>query len=138
MSTATDRQAESFTADEYLTPEQVRTLYLLLQEQLTGLMDQSRAALNTLTGPRENDADAIDLAVTESNRDFSLRMADRDRRLMGKIRHALRRIENGEYGACEVCGSEITNKRLLARPVATQCIDCKTEAEQLESRRRVF
>ena len=138
MSTASDRQADSFASDEYLSAAEVRTLFLLLQEQLTGLMDQSRAALNTLTGPRENDADAIDLAVTESNRDFSLRMADRDRRLMAKIRHALRRIENGEYGACEVCGSEITNQRLLARPVATQCIDCKTEAEQLESRRRVF
>ena len=39
---------------------------------------------------------------------------------------------------CEACGAEITYKRLLARPVATQCIDCKTEAEQIESRRRVF
>ena len=48
------------------------------------------------------------------------------------------RIQNGEYGVCESCGAPITYKRLLARPVATLCIDCKTEAEQLERKKRVF
>ena len=48
------------------------------------------------------------------------------------------RIQNGEYGACESCGEPITYSRLMARPVATLCIDCKTEAEQVERRKRVF
>jgi DnaK suppressor protein len=124
--------------DEYLSTEEVETLNGMLNEQLNGLLKQSKEALHDLTDVRSNDADALDLAVSESNRDFSLRLADRERRLMGKIRHALGRIQEGEYGVCESCGAPITYKRLLARPVATLCIDCKTEAEQLERRKRVF
>ena len=125
-------------ADEYLSTEELQTLKGVLEEQLEALISQSRDAVNTLTEVRENDADPLDLAVTESNRDFTLRMADRERRLLTKIRYALERINNGEYGACENCGESITFGRLMARPVATLCIDCKTEAEQVERRKRVF
>ncbi|MEN0065804.1 MAG: RNA polymerase-binding protein DksA [Myxococcota bacterium] len=125
-------------SDEYLSKEELQTLKQALEEQLETLISQSREAVTTLTEVRDNDADPIDLAVTESNRDFTLRMADRERRLLGKIRYALERIQNGEYGACESCGEPITFGRLMARPVATLCIDCKTEAEQVERRRRVF
>ncbi len=125
-------------ADEYLSKEELQALKGVLEEQLETLISQSREAVNTLTEVRENDADPLDLAVTESNRDFTLRMADRERRLLGKIRYALERIQNGEYGGCESCGEPITYGRLMARPVATLCIDCKTEAEQVERRKRVF
>lgn len=125
-------------SDEYLSTEELQTLKQALEEQLETLISESRKAVNTLTEVRENDADPIDLAVTESNRDFTLRMADRERRLLGKIRYALERIQNGEYGVCESCGEPITFGRLMARPVATLCIDCKTEAEQVERRKRVF
>ena len=125
-------------ADEYLSQEELQTLKDVLEEQLQALMAQSREAVSQLTEVRENDADPLDLAVTESNRDFTLRLADRERRLLGKIRYSLERIGNGEYGTCESCGAPITYGRLMARPVATQCIDCKTEAEQVERRKRVF
>lgn len=124
--------------DEYLSAEEVKTLHGMLSEQLGDLLKLSKEALTDLTDVRETDADALDLAVNESNRDFSLRLADRERRLMTKIRLALTRIQEGEYGSCESCGAPITFKRLLARPVATLCIDCKTEAEQLERRKKVF
>ena len=130
--------SQALPPDEYLSAEEVTTLHGMLSEQLDGLLQQSKETVHDLTDVRDADADALDLAVTESNRDFSLRLADRERRLMTKIRHALTRIQEGEYGACESCGAAITYKRLLARPVATLCIDCKTEAEQLERRKRVF
>ena len=47
---------------------------------------------------------------------------------------ALERIELGEYGECESCGETIGVKRLMARPVADLCIDCKSEQEKLERR----
>ena len=124
--------------DEYLSAQEISDLHLRLQELLDGLVDQAKGNLQALTDVRDTDADALDMAVNESNRDFSLRLADRERRLMVKIRAAIQRIQHGEYGACESCGAEITCKRLLARPVATLCIDCKTQAERLEGRRRVF
>ena len=124
--------------DEYLEPEQLAELKQLLEVQLSGLMSQSKDKVSELVEQRETDADPLDLAVSESNRDFSLRLADRERRLVTKIRYALERINDGEYGTCEACGGPIGYGRLMARPVATQCIDCKTEAEQIETRRRVF
>jgi DnaK suppressor protein len=102
------------------------------------MMEKNREAVNSLTEVREQDPDTLDMAVNESNREFTLRLADRERRLMRKIRHSLECIGEGAYGTCENCGANITYKRLLARPVARLCIDCKTEAEQLEARRRVF
>ena len=125
-------------ADEYLTKEEVESLRVILEEQLKELLSQSREAVSTLTEVRETDADPLDLAVTESNRDFTLRMADRERKLLSKIRYALERMQNGDYGVCESCGAPITYGRLMARPVATLCIDCKTEAEQIEPKKRVF
>ena len=129
---------QALPPDEYLSTDEVATLHGMLAEQLGDLLKLSKEALTDLTDVRETDADALDLAVNESNRDFSLRLADRERRLMNKIRMALGRIQDGEYGSCESCGAPITFKRLLARPVATLCIDCKTEAEQLERRKKVF
>lgn len=124
--------------DEYLSEDEVTTLKTMLDEQLAGLLTQSKENVSQLTEVRENDADLLDLAVTESNREFALRLADRERKLLAKIKYALSRIQNGEYGVCEACGDPITYGRLMARPVATLCIDCKTEAEQVERRRRVF
>ena len=95
-------------ADEYLSNAELSSLKSILEEQLEGLMSLSREALTNLVEVRETDADPLDLAVTESNRDFSLRMADRERRLVSKIRHAMDRMNNGEYGACESCGAPIT------------------------------
>jgi len=125
-------------ADEYLTAEELETLKAILDEQLRELLSQSREAVNELVDVRDADADPLDVAVTESNRDFTLRMAERDRKLLSKIRHGLERMQNGEYGVCESCGAPITFGRLMARPVATLCIDCKTEAEQVEPKKRAF
>ena len=58
--------------------------------------------------------------------------ATRESKLIKKIKQALERIENGTYGICESCGEEISVKRLKARPVTTQCIECKAKEEALE------
>ncbi len=132
------KQDVSLPEDEYLTGEELRELHDILKQQLEEILDDSREEIQELTAQREVDADTLDVAVNESNRDFALRLADRERRLLKKIRHALHRVQQGEYGTCESCGAPITFQRLMARPVATLCIDCKTEAEQLERPRRMF
>jgi DnaK suppressor protein len=104
----------------------------LLTERLRALLTEAGATLGNLVDEKENLADAIDLASMESNRDFQLRIRDRERVLIHKIKEALQRIDEGEYGICVACGGEISERRLIARPVATHCIDCKTELEQLE------
>jgi DnaK suppressor protein len=61
-----------------------------------------------------------------------LRIRDRERKLILKIREALERIDAGEFGVCENCGEDISTARLKARPVTTLCIDCKTEQARQE------
>jgi DnaK suppressor protein len=106
----------------------------LLNERLNSLLVAAGSNIGDLTSEREQAADTIDIAAMESNRDFKLRLADRERRLVKKLRQAIRRIQDGEYGECVACGEDISERRLMARPVATHCIDCKTEAESLERR----
>ena len=66
----------------------------------------------------------------ETDRNFTLRIRDRERKLISKIREAMDRIEDGTYGYCEICGGEIGEKRLKARPVTTMCIACKSSQEE--------
>jgi len=78
--------------------------------------------------------DEMDSAAAESALSFQGRLRERERMLLGKINEALDKIEAGEFGECENCGEDIGLKRLLARPVAVLCIDCKSEQERLERR----
>ncbi|HSB52485.1 MAG TPA: RNA polymerase-binding protein DksA [Dissulfurispiraceae bacterium] len=76
-----------------------------------------------------------DQASAEINRNFMLRLRERERKLIKKIDKAIERIDSGSYGICEACSQEITIKRLEARPVTTLCIECKTEQEEEEKLR---
>ena len=68
----------------------------------------------------------------EADRNFMLRIKDRESKLIKKIRTALDRIEDNTFGVCEKCGENISFERLKARPVTTKCIDCKTKEEAVE------
>jgi DnaK suppressor protein len=77
-----------------------------------------------------------DQASAEVDQNFSMRIRDRERKLLKKIDEALDRIKSNTYGICERCAGDIPYKRLKARPVTTLCIECKTLQEQEERARR--
>lgn len=81
-------------------------------------------------------ADPTDRASMETDRNFLLRIRDRERKLISKIDKALERIEDESFGLCDHCGEDIELKRLEARPVATLCIHCKTIQEEEEKLNR--
>ena len=84
-------------------------------------------------GVDQNDLpDEVDLASTEADQSMQLRLRDRENVLLKKIDKALKKIEEGEYGVCELCGDDIDVKRLEARPVTDMCIRCKEEQERME------
>src|SRR5207244_13634475 len=80
--------------------------------------------------------DPTDRASLEDNRNLMLRIRDRERKLISKIDEALGRIDDGSYGKCEECGSDIGIARLKTRPVTTLCIDSKSLQEAQERRLR--
>ncbi len=104
----------------------------LLNEKLEELLQEANRTVTGMSDLGENLADPADRATLESDRNFVLRLRDRERRLINKIKDALERIENGTYGICESCGEDISDQRLKARPVTTLCIDCKTQQEDEE------
>jgi DnaK suppressor protein len=136
--TSSKNRSTDLPPDEYLTNAEVLQLWDIVQERVDTLMANGRDAVTNLTEDRDQEADAIDVASSESEREFVLRLADRERLMLRKLKKAQERMEEGEYGMCDSCGEPITFKRLIVRPVATQCIDCKTQAEQLERRSRAF
>jgi DnaK suppressor protein len=102
-----------------------------LLAQRESLLKEAEDTLNTL--PSElNFPDMGDQASAEADRNFILRLRDRERMLLKKIEETIERIDNGPYGMCDECDNEIGIKRLQARPVTTLCIDCKTRQEEEE------
>ncbi|MBP8646294.1 MAG: RNA polymerase-binding protein DksA [Syntrophobacteraceae bacterium] len=107
----------------------------LLLKRLDELYEEAEKTVSGMTDTEETFPDPTDRATLESDRNFMLRIRDRERKLILKIREALQRIEDGNFGICEVCGDDIGIDRLKARPVTTQCIDCKRKQEAAERAR---
>jgi DnaK suppressor protein len=104
-----------------------------LESQLRALLGEGERAVHSMVGEGgEEIPDPNDRATVEEGRNWSLRLRDRDRKLIGKIQQALARLDEGTFGTCTSCGKPISAARLRARPVTDLCIECKTEAERLE------
>ena len=106
----------------------------ILAEEMKTLLGEAGKTVTEMTSDSSNFPDPTDRATQESDRNFELRIRDRERKLINKIKDALERIDNGEFGICEECGDGISEARLKVRPVTTLCINCKMEAEQKERR----
>jgi DnaK suppressor protein len=123
----TEKKTESMSQREKL----IQDIKQSLLAQRETLLKEAEETLNTL--PSElNFPDMGDQATAETDRNFILRLRDRERMLLKKIEETIERIDSAEYGICQECGNEIGIKRLQARPVTTLCIDCKTRQEEEE------
>ena len=89
----------------------------LLNNMLEEAQHKGDSTLEDLTDSNELFADPADRASAESDRAFTLRIRDRERRLIRKIQAAIQRLDEGTYGICEDCGEDISIPRLKARPV---------------------
>jgi DnaK suppressor protein len=115
-----------------LKPEKLLYFRNMLMMKISELLNEAEKTVSEMTDGKENYPDPTDRASLEADRNFELRIRDRERKLIAKMQEAIKRIDDGTYGICEMCGNPISEKRLLARPVTTSCIDCKTKQERLE------
>jgi DnaK suppressor protein len=110
----------------------------LLSKQLDELLKKEKdAPVSSVAEVPGLSPDFTDQASSEADVDFNIHMKEREHRLAFKVREALERLENGTYGICEICGGDIGELRLKARPVTTECIDCKKNQENQERLRGV-
>lgn len=106
-----------------------------LERQRAAILDEVGEVL-TNRPDLESFPDVSDQASAEVDQNFSMRIREREQKLLKKIDEALERMNAATYGICERCGGDIPYKRLKARPVTTLCIECKTIEEQEERTRR--
>ena len=96
------------------------------------ILADSRDTVAGMKDATRNIPDIADRASEETDRSIELRTRDRQRKLVSKIDSALRRIEEGEYGYCEITGEPISLKRLDARPIATMSLEAQERHERRE------
>ncbi len=84
----------------------------------------------------ETALDDGDWSVVDLVEDLNLRKLSLHKQNLNKIDEALRKLEEGTYGICEDCGSEIGEERLKVIPYALYCVDCMERREQLEELER--
>ena len=97
-----------------------------------GIRRESQGTLSQLQVDSLREADLTDRASSETDWSIELRTRDRQRKLISKIDAALRRIDEGEYGYCEVSGEPISLARLEARPIATMTVEAQERHERHE------
>lgn len=116
-----------------MNKRELKKFETILQERRQNLL-QGKESINEQSVVLDKDdlADEVDLASSETNQALQLKLKDRERFLLRKIDKALKKIEEGTYGECESCGDPIGIKRLEARPVTDLCIRCKEEQEKRE------
>jgi DnaK suppressor protein len=121
------------TEDEpFMGPRQIEYFRKKLVDWKDSIQREAQDTLTTLQNEPLREPDITDRASSETDWSIELRTRDRQRKLVSKIEAALRRIEDGEYGYCEVSGEPISLGRLEARPIATMTVEAQERHERNE------
>jgi DnaK suppressor protein len=118
--------------EPFMNPNQLKFFEQQLLKWKSEILEESRDTLNHLQDGPIREPDLNDRASSETDWSIELRTRDRQRKLISKIDAALHRIEEGEYGYCQVTGEPISLARLRARPIATMTLEAQEQHERQE------
>lgn len=118
--------------EDYMGEKQQTYFKILLLEWKRSIHEAADQTLQSLQDGPIREPDLNDRASSETDWGIELRTRDRQRKLISKIDSSLRRLEEGEYGYCEITGDPIGLKRLIARPVATMTVEAQEAHERRE------
>lgn len=121
---------------EFMSPVMLAYFHQKLLDWKAELVRESSETLVSLQDGGLQEPDIADRASAETDRALELRTRDRARKLISKIDAAIRRIEDDEFGYCEVTGEPISIKRLEARPIATMTLEAQEQHERRERTQR--
>ena len=124
----TEEELLNDATEHYMSKDQLfffkNKLEILAKELLDNAGETTEHLRKTSLVP-----DPADRATLEEEYSLELRTRDRERKLLKKVKEAISRIENGEYGYCLETGEEIGLERLLARPTATLSLEAQKRRE---------
>ena len=124
-------------AADYMNEAQQRFFRELLLAQRDDLQARIDAEFQALR-EQETNSDLADIGSAEEQRQWQLRLLEREKKLLDKIDDALELLARGEYGWCRETGEPIGLQRLLLRPTATLCIEAKEREELRERHKRAI
>jgi DnaK suppressor protein len=127
-----DKNYDPTLDKEYMSQEMLEFFKVQLLEWRQQLKNEAAATIKDLQNHSSFEADPSDQASLEYEQAVELRTRDRERKLINKIDEALDRIESGDFGYCSETDEPIGVKRLMARPIATLCIEAKEAQEKEE------
>lgn len=116
--------------EEFMNPLQLEYFRRKLLKWKQYILEECGEIIENFKETTLPKTDLIDRASEEEELRLDVRSRDRAMKLIAKIDHALRKIENGTYGYCEISGKPISIERLKARPVATMCLESQEEHEK--------
>jgi DnaK suppressor protein len=124
---------QTATASKALTKKELKKFQELLDDKRKAVLERARQMLSEGMTLDTNDLpDEMDLAASEYIQSFEFRLRGREKSLLSKIDLALKKIDEGTFGVCEICDEAIGKKRLEARPETSLCIRCKEDQEREE------
>ena len=135
LTAITEAELLALPADAYMNDVQQQFFRELLLAQRAELQVRIDEEFTELRQP-DTSSDVADIGAAEEQRQWQLRLLEREKKLLDKIDQALERLARGEYGWCAETGEPIGLKRLLLRPTATLCIEAKERQEQRERHQR--
>lgn len=127
----TEKKLLSMPKKSYMNEEQLEFFRVKLKDMREEIMAHTTAIMSELS-EQEHEFDELDIATHQEENRMRLRLLDRERKLLPKIKKSLDMIDDGTYGFCVETGEPIGLPRLLIRPTATLCAEEKNRQEHIE------
>ena len=130
---SSDKKGKKYTKPELkkirerLVEEKAQILQDLIRLKGSSLKKSIKDASGDLSGYSFHMAD---MATDLYDREFSLELAEGERKRLYDLDDAIKRVDEGTYGQCDKCGGLITKQRLKVMPQAQYCIKCQEEMEK--------
>jgi DnaK suppressor protein len=128
-----DKKGES-GAKDYFTQEELEYFRTLLLNERDNILKKADLAVKSgnIEMDRNEMLDEVDLASITTEQNLTLKLLDRDRKLLGAIERALKKIDTGDYGYCEGTGELIPKRRLEVRPWCRHSVKYKEQLERMK------
>lgn len=125
---------EEITTDELFSKEELEQFRGMLEAERDSILKKAEAMVRS--GDIELDKnemmDEVDLASVTTHQNLTFKLMDRDRKLLGEINHAIKKIDTGDYGYCEGTGEPIPKRRLEVRPWCRHSVKYKEQLERMK------
>lgn len=119
---------------ELFTQEELEKFWLMLYKEKKKILKNAKSVVDSgsIMLDKNEMMDDVDLASATIEQNLTFRLLDRERKLLGEIEHAIRKLREGDYGYCEGTGEAIPKRRLELAPWTRHSVKHKEQLEKMK------